>query len=67
VTYPEYDVDVSQTPEWLLLKRIVDDYAIRGFEEEIAIGHMTEEEYDYEVEEEDEIKEPEGKGISSTS
>lgn len=63
VTYPGYDIDVSQTPQWLLLKSIVDDYARRGVEEEIATGYMTEEENDSEDDQE-EIKEPEGRKTS---
>jgi hypothetical protein len=41
------------------------NFAIKGVEEEIAMGYMTEEESDFEVKEED--KEPEGQGLPSTS
>jgi len=56
---------MSETPEWVFLKRIVDDYARRGVEEEIAMGYMTEEESDSEDQEED--KELESQGLPGTS
>lgn len=47
------------------VKGIVDEFARRGVEEEIARGCMTYEESDFEVEEED--KEHEDQGLPSTS
>jgi len=56
VTYSEYDA--SQTFEWRLIKEVVDDFAQRKIEEEEVRGYPSDE--DYEFEEEEEIKEPEG-------
>jgi len=44
---------------------VVDDYARRKIEEEEAIGYPLDEDYNFE--EEEEIKEPEGQGLPSTS
>jgi len=65
VTYPKYEIDVIQTPEWLFIKEIMDEFAIKGVEEEISMGYMTEEEFDCEDKEED--KDHEGQGLPSTS
>jgi hypothetical protein len=56
VTYPEYDL--SQTPERLLLKGVVDAYSRKGVEEEKARRYIPNEDSDFEDEEED--KKPEG-------
>jgi hypothetical protein len=63
ITYPEYDA--SQTFEWKLIKWVVDDYAQRKLEEEEARGYTSDEDYDFE--EEEEIKEPQGQSLPSTS
>ena len=47
VTYPEYDA--SQTPEWIFIKGVVDDYARKGVEEEEARGYLLDEDSDFGV------------------
>lgn len=63
LTYLEYDA--SQTFKWKLIKGAVDDYAQRKLEAEEARGYPSDEDYNFE--EVEEIKEPEGHGLSSTS
>jgi len=63
VTYSEYGA--SQTFDWRLVKGVVDDYARREIEEEEARGYPSDEDYD--IEEEEKIKEPEGRGLPTTS
>jgi len=65
VTYPMYKEDLSQTPELLLLKGVVDAYTRKGVEEEEARGYLHNEDSHFEDEEED--KEPEGQGLPRTS
>jgi len=62
VTYSEYDA--SQTLKWRFVKGVVDDFSRRKLEEEEARGYPSEEDYNFEDEE---IKEPEGQGLPSTS
>ncbi|AES97709.1 hypothetical protein MTR_5g058690 [Medicago truncatula] len=59
------EYDASQIFEWRLVKGVVDDYARRKIEEEEARGYPSDEDYDFE--EDDEIKEPEGHELPSTS
>jgi hypothetical protein len=49
----------------LFIKEIVHEFAKIGVEEELAMGYMTAEEFDFEDEEEDE--ESEGQGLPGTS
>jgi len=57
----EYEINLSQTPNWLLLKGVVDAYARKGVEEENPRGYLPYEDSDFEDEEED--KEPKGQGL----